>query len=158
MIDLTQHYAMLLGLREPWYVESVDIVSHKTDPDQVVIRLKHKTTATTRFHCPDCDQPCPIADHTPERTWRHLDTMQFQTVIVARVPRTGCSNCGDKTVKIPWAAPHGRFTLLLKSSPCWSSAKPRATLPQPKYCAAAPMSSNASSKMRSTEDFCVGVT
>lgn len=115
MIDLNQHYGLLLGLPAPWHVESVDIVAHKADPDQVVIRIKHKTTATKRFHCPECDQPCPIADHTPERSWRHLDTMQFQTVIVAQVPRTGCSRCGPKTVKVPWAEPHGRFTLLFEA-------------------------------------------
>ncbi len=37
------------------------------------------------------------ADHAPERTWRHLDTMQFETVLVARVPRADCKACGVKT-------------------------------------------------------------
>ncbi len=115
MLDLKQHYSMLLSLQSPWLVDSVEIVNHKSDPDQVVIRLKHKTTATSRFHCPECGQACPIADHTPERSWRHLDTMQFQTVIVARVPRTACSRCGDKSVKVPWAEPHGRFTLMFEA-------------------------------------------
>ncbi|MEN9362586.1 MAG: hypothetical protein RL095_4121 [Verrucomicrobiota bacterium] len=37
MIDLTQHYALLLGLQPPWFVKSVDIVNHTSDPDQVMI-------------------------------------------------------------------------------------------------------------------------
>jgi transposase len=115
MLDLNQHYGLLLGLNSPWHVESVEIVAHKSNPDQVVVRINHKTSASKRFHCPVCDQACPIADHTPERSWRHLDTMQFQTVIVARVPRTDCSTCGIKTVTVPWAAPHGRFTLLFEA-------------------------------------------
>jgi zinc-finger of transposase IS204/IS1001/IS1096/IS1165 len=88
MLDLNQHYGLLLGLQSPWHVKSVEIVTDESNPDQVVVRIDHKTSAIKRFHCPVCDQACPIADHTPERSWRHLDTMQYQTVIVARVPRT----------------------------------------------------------------------
>lgn len=38
--------------------------------------------------------------------------MQFETRLVARVPRTNCAACGVKTCEVPWAEPHGRFTLL----------------------------------------------
>ena len=34
-----------------------------------------------RVTCPDCGTRCTVADHAPERTWRHLDTMQFATEI-----------------------------------------------------------------------------
>lgn len=112
-MNLNQHYGLLLGLVTPWYVDLVEIVKHESNPDQVVIRVKHKDDA--KFNCPQCQQPAPIADHTPERTWRHLDTMQFQTFIVASVPRTGCRTCSEKTVQVPWAEPHGRFTLLFEA-------------------------------------------
>lgn len=42
-----------------------------------------------RVVCPGCGEACSKADHAPERTWRHLDTMQFETVLAARVPRAG---------------------------------------------------------------------
>ena len=41
--------------------------------------------------------------------------MQFETVLVARTPRTNCPECGVHTVHIPWAEPHGRFTLFFEA-------------------------------------------
>lgn len=41
--------------------------------------------------------------------------MQFETVLVARVPRTKCPEHGVHNVHLPWASPHGRFTLLFEA-------------------------------------------
>jgi transposase len=46
-----------------------------------------------------------------ERAWRHLDSCQFQTLLVARLPRAQCPTHGVKTVEAPWCEPHSRFTL-----------------------------------------------
>jgi transposase len=110
MNDLTQHYALLLGLREDWLVQSVDL---DLDALRVEIRLQHNPQC--KCHCPDCGLPRPLKDHANERTWRHLDTMQFETVILARIPRTNCPDCGVLNIHIPWASPHGRFTLLFQA-------------------------------------------
>ena len=64
--------------------------------------------------CPECGVACSIHDCAPERTWRHLDTMQFTTLIRARTPRANCPAHGVKTMQVPWAAPQGRFTLLFE--------------------------------------------
>jgi transposase len=40
--------------------------------------------------------------------------MQFETIIRARVPRSDCPEHGVKTMKVPWAAPQGRFTMLFE--------------------------------------------
>ena len=64
--------------------------------------------------CPECGRECSIHDCAPERTWRHLDTMQFTTLIRARTPRADCPEHGVKTMQVPWAAPQGRFTLLFE--------------------------------------------
>ena len=53
-------------------------------------------------------------DHAPERQWRHLNTCQFHTLVHARVPRVQCPEHGVVQVKVPWAEPHGRFTLLME--------------------------------------------
>jgi hypothetical protein len=45
---------------------------------------------------------------------RHLDTMQFTTLIGARMPRSDRPEHGVKTMQVPWAAPQGRFTLLFE--------------------------------------------
>lgn len=41
--------------------------------------------------------------------------MNFETLIEAKVPRCNCPSCGVKTAKVPWAEPHGRFTLLFEA-------------------------------------------
>ena len=64
--------------------------------------------------CPECGCECSIHDSAPERTWRHLDTMQFTTLIRARTPRAECPTHGVKTMTVPWAVPQGRFTLLFE--------------------------------------------
>lgn len=48
------------------------------------------------------------------RTWRHLDTMQFETLVTCRVPRSDCPEHGAKTIRVPWAGPRSQFTLLFE--------------------------------------------
>jgi transposase len=90
MSELTEHYRVLLGLDSNWRVEQVDF---SLEDKKVEIRLAH---AGGSLCCPGCGGPCPQADLAPERQWRHLDTMQFQTVIRARIPRAKlrCSTGG----------------------------------------------------------------
>jgi hypothetical protein len=38
--------------------------------------------------------------------------MRFRTEIRASVPRAKCPQCGVKTIAVPWAGKHSRFTLL----------------------------------------------
>lgn len=105
----TDHYKMLLGLDESW---SVNTVKFEPDEKRVTVKISHVGNVLC---CPDCECECPQADLAPERKWRHLDTMQFATEIHARVPRSKCSKCGVKTIKIPWAGKHSRFTLLFEA-------------------------------------------
>ena len=108
--DLKAHYGQLLGLESPWEVASVDL---KMEEQRVEIALIH--SRGVRVSCPECGEQCAVHDHSPERTWRHLDTMQFETRLKARVPRSDCAECGVKTVEVPWAGKHGRFTLMFES-------------------------------------------
>ena len=110
MDTLSLHYRQLLGLDSAWQVGSVDL---SLEDQRVVVQLEHVSDQPAC--CPACNQPRALKDHAPERRWRHLDTMQFETVLVARIPRTDCPDCGVKTVAVPWAEPHGRFTLLFEA-------------------------------------------
>ena len=107
--ELQKHYALLLGIGSPWQVKAVAL---KLAEKQVDIELSWESGAAAQ--CPECGRACSIHDSAPERTWRHLDTMQFETLIRARVPRADCPAHGVKTMKVPWAAPQGRFTLLFE--------------------------------------------
>ncbi len=44
----------------------------------------------------------------------YLDAMQSQTILTARVPRCSRTTCGEKTIAVPWAEKHSRFTLLFE--------------------------------------------
>ncbi|EMI41668.1 ISL3 family transposase [Rhodopirellula sp. SWK7] len=105
MNDLNQHYSSLLGLDSSWSVEDVDL---DLSGNQVVIRLAFVGGSVC---CPECNKQCARHDTALERTWRHLDTMQFKTEIRAAVP---CSDCGVKTVAVLWAGKHSRFTLMFE--------------------------------------------
>ena len=41
--------------------------------------------------------------------------MQFETILVARLPRCQCKEHGVKTVQVPWVARHSRFKQLFES-------------------------------------------
>lgn len=110
MDTLNTHYARLLGLDGSWQVVDVDL---SLEEQKVEIRLEHAVGEPAC--CPDCGCVRPLKDHAPERSWRHLDTMQFETVLTARVPRTECPDCSVKTIQVPWAEPHGRFTLMFEA-------------------------------------------
>ena len=104
--ELQKHYAMLLGISSPWEVKTVEL---KLQEKKVEIELGWQWGSAAK--CPECGCECSIHDSAPERTWRHLDTMQFMTLIRARTPRANCPEHGVKTMTVPWAAPQGRFTL-----------------------------------------------
>jgi transposase len=107
---LHDHYRLLLGLSAPWEVTDVDL---QLDKNKVEVRVEWPRGKSPQ--CPECGEGCEIHDHAPERRWRHLDTMQFETVIVSRTPRVRCSEHGVKTISVPWAEPHSRFTLLFEA-------------------------------------------
>jgi transposase len=107
--ELQKHYALLLGIGSPWEVKTVEL---KLQEKKVEIQLGWQWGGAAK--CPECGGECAIHDCAPERTWRHLDTMQFTTLIRARTPRAACPEHGVKTMQVPWAAPQGRFTLLFE--------------------------------------------
>jgi len=104
-----QLYEQILGIGSPWYVARVDL---NLEEGEVRVQLGHHTDAA--WHCAECGQECPLHDHAAERTWRHLDTCQYQTLLCAATPRTDCPEHGVRAVRLPWAEPNSRFTLLFE--------------------------------------------
>jgi transposase len=105
----TELYRQILGIESPWEVETVQL---SIKEGRVDVQLRHKEGL--KWPCPECGKELSIYDHAEERTWRHLDTCQFQTLIHARVPRIDCDEHGVRQVKVPWAEPKSRFTLLME--------------------------------------------
>ena len=104
----TTLFETILGITTPWHVARVEL---KTDEKRVDLWLEHEPT---RWPCPECGELLAGFDHAEERTWRHLDTCQFQTHVHAEIPRLQCPTHGVKQVRVPWAEPRSRFTLLME--------------------------------------------
>ncbi|MFZ5506821.1 MAG: ISL3 family transposase [Pseudomonadota bacterium] len=109
-MDSVELYRQLLGVTAPWSVQRVDMDVHGLRVD---VHLEHAPAA--RFACPQCGRECSVYDHAAERSWRHLDSCHFQTVLHARAPRVNCSEHGVRLVELPWAEPGGRFTRLFEA-------------------------------------------
>lgn len=109
-MDLTaQHYAQLLGLQTPWEVNEVAL---NLEGLRVDIHVSYGSQSGC---CPDCGKTCKLYDQSAERSWRHLDTMQFGTYLHSKSPRVKCEEHGVKTISLPWATKHSSFTLLFEA-------------------------------------------
>lgn len=104
-----QLYQQILGIVSPWYVERVEL---KDDDEEVHVHLAHEENV--HWRCPECDRECKVYDHRSERTWRHLDTCQYQTVLHAALPRTNCPEHGPRVARVSWAEPGSHFTVLFE--------------------------------------------
>jgi len=102
-------YEQILGIGTPWFVEEVEL---RLEQGEVHVFLKH--AEREQWACAECGEMLPLYDHQMERSWRHLDTCQYRTILHAEPPRTNCSVHGVRVVRLPWAEPHGRFTALFE--------------------------------------------
>lgn len=109
-------FEQMLGLQAPWSVKSVNL---DMTAQKVVVEVE--VEAGTVWGTPEEQW---AVHGWEERQWRHLDTMQFETVIRARVPRVRRRKfdargepCGWTTemVSVPWAEPRSRWRLLFEA-------------------------------------------
>lgn len=108
-MEIEDHYSQLLGINLPWEISSVDLNINEQKVD-IIIEYADDTGL-----CPECNATSPKHDDRNERTWRHLDTMQFSTYLHCQLPRIRCKEHGVKTVNAPWAGKNSRFTLLFEA-------------------------------------------
>jgi transposase len=102
-------YAAILGIKEPWSVEQVELKLGEGE-----IHVWVALPSEVPWVCPECEEAAPIHDHK-ERQWRHLDTCQYRTFIHARVLRFNCPTHGIKQLRVPWAEPGSQFTALFEA-------------------------------------------
>lgn len=101
-------YRQILGVMPPWKVESVRV---DLESGEVLVGVAHDGST---LRCPTCELPCARYD-ARERRWRHLDTCQLRTVLVAMVPRAECKEHGVHQVGVPWAEAGSQFTAMFEA-------------------------------------------
>jgi transposase len=101
-------YAQILGVRSPWSVHDVRL-DVKKETVEVLVEIERGV----ELACPQCGRDASRYD-ARRRSWRHLDTCQFHTVVTAEVPRVSCSEHGVLQVKVPWAEEGSSFTALME--------------------------------------------
>lgn len=102
-------YAQILGIKSPWRVSSVELALSE---GEVTVHVEQKAGA--RRCCPTCGRKSSGYDSRTRR-WRHLDTCQFKTILVADLPRVKCQEHGVVTVSVPWAELGSGFTAMFEA-------------------------------------------
>jgi transposase len=106
----TELYHHLLGIQQPWQVVNVEL----NLDDQAVYVYVDFEGSKAAFHCPECGAYANLYDRRETRMWRHLDSCQFQTYLVASLPRVRCREHGVLTANVFWCEPNSRFTALFE--------------------------------------------
>lgn len=103
-----EFYEQILGLREPWEVLTVDL-----DMANLEVRVRLGYKKGTLWVCPESQEKLPGYDHV-ERSWQHLDTCGFKTILSCSVPRIKGPDGKVSQVSLPWAEKGSRFTILFE--------------------------------------------
>jgi len=77
-------FGLALGLEVPWFAagSTFDASARRLDINLDFAR-------GSRFACPACEASGCAAYDTEETTWRHLNFLQHEAFLTARVPRAG---------------------------------------------------------------------
>src|SRR6202140_4883094 len=104
----TKFFEQALELVAPWKVVDVnmDLAAKK-------VEVKVDCGSAEMWLDPQSGQRLHIHGYE-QRRWRHLPTMQFETIIVAQVPRLKYPDGHTEFVKVPWADKHSQWTMLFE--------------------------------------------
>lgn len=103
-------FTQAIGVQPPWKIKEVRM---DVEDQRVEVEVE---CAQTVWADPTTRQRVHIHGYE-ERRWRDLDTMQFETIIVAKVPRLKYPDGHTELLPVAWAEPHSRHTLFLKHGP-----------------------------------------
>jgi transposase len=97
MLTENQFYDQLLGFWPEWRVDEVKIEANKEE-----IHI-HLAFTTKEWVDKETGEVYKIFDLRTERTWKHLDTLQYSTYLYARIPRIKLPDGRVVSIRVPWA-------------------------------------------------------
>ncbi len=106
---LEEFYNHLLGIESPWVVISIKRDSKSREVTAIVHFMENEPLL-----CPKCRKSCKLHDHR-QRKWRHLDSCNHKTLLVASIPRIKCEEHGVLQLPVSWAEKNSRFTIEFES-------------------------------------------
>jgi transposase len=98
----------LLKLAAPWKVLEVNM-----DVSAKKVEVKVDCGSAQMWLDPQSGNRLHVHGYE-QRRWRHLPTMQFETIIVAQVPRLKYPDGHTELVKVPWADKQSQWTMLFE--------------------------------------------
>jgi|CXWL01.1.fsa_nt_gi hypothetical protein len=101
-------YQIILEIDDNWSVTSIKLDALQEEVNVFISYNKSKATD------PSTKEECSLYDHREERSWRHLDTMQYKTHIKCCIPRVKNSLGKVNTIPVPWADKLNRFSYLME--------------------------------------------
>ena len=104
----THLYGRILGIESPWEVTDVEL---RLESGEVEVFVVHGGES---LRCSECGGAVKRHD-ARRRSWRHLPTCQYRTILTADVPRVRCAEHGVRTIGVPWADVGSRFTALFEA-------------------------------------------
>jgi len=106
----TQLYEQLLGLSKPWSVSRVEV---DLEHNRVTVHVQCKRGVVWGDPETGCDRA--HVHGWVQREWRHLDTCQLETRIVAEVPRLKYKSGRVENAAVPWSERYSRITLMMEA-------------------------------------------
>ena len=109
-MDDKKLYTKILGIRDPWYISSVEFDEER---EQIDVFVTHHSPIVVA--CPVCGNSYSPYDHSPERIFQHLNTCQFPTYVHVRLPRVKCPTHGVRQILSEFGEEGGDKTYAFES-------------------------------------------
>lgn len=103
-MNIQEFFKGLLKLDKPWKVERVE---QAKDTKHVHVYLKY---ASDEWIDQESGEIFPVYDFREERTWRHLNTLEYQTHIHCRTPRIRMADGRIASCPVQWGDEGQRHT------------------------------------------------
>ena len=110
-MNSSEIFTLALGLKEPWFISNVEILTNDNSIKELHIHLGFKRGS--KFE-DEAGEKCSVHD-TQDKTWRHLNFFEHSCLLHCSVPRIRTSAGKVRLIDVPWARKGSGFTLLFEA-------------------------------------------